>query len=390
MRAKAIALLLLSVLCLACVLSACGGIRAGESLPDGAERMETQRSIPKPSPLPEPAFEPGGPVFVNGTELSESYVLDGVCYIGLRAFCCALELELEADGREFLFRRRGTDVEGRLGSDVLIVDSELLPLEAEPLLYGGELYVPACSFCETLRIGTFRDEENDAWYFTPGAGDWPIPAGYAVPALMYHGVSDRPWGNTILFVSPSELEQQLLFLLEAGYEPIWFEDLEHVDQFEKPILLTFDDGYVDNYTELFPLLLKYQVKATIFIVTDWNGGLYLDEEMIREMSDSGLISIQSHTMSHRRLSELDDEPLERQLSGSQLAITRLTGKQPFVLCYPEGAADGRTAEFVEEYYRFGVMMAGRRYITGDDPLWVYRTFVGRGMSTAYLKILLDL
>ena len=83
----------------------------------------------------------------------------------------------------------------------------------------------------------------------------------AVPVFMYHAVSDDVWGVEHLFVSPSEMEKQLAFLQENGYSTIWFEDLEHVGDYEKPVILTFDDGYDDNYSELYPLLQKYK---------DWN------------------------------------------------------------------------------------------------------------------------
>ena len=82
---------------------------------------------------------------------------------------------------------------------------------------------------------------------------------------MYHAVSDDLWGYWDLFVSPETMEQELLYLQENGYETIWFEDLSHVEDFEKPVILTFDDGYDDNYTELFPLLQKYNAQATIFV-----------------------------------------------------------------------------------------------------------------------------
>ena len=71
---------------------------------------------------------------------------------------------------------------------------------------------------------------------------------------MYHAVSDNMWGIDELFVSPASMEEQLRYLVDNGYEPIWFSDLAELEQYEKPVILTFDDGYDDNYTELLPLL----------------------------------------------------------------------------------------------------------------------------------------
>lgn len=94
----------------------------------------------------------------------------------------------------------------------------------------------------------------------------PSKTGVSVPVLMYHAVGDDCWGEESLFVKPEELEKQLQYLSENGYETIFFEDLSHIEQYEKPVILTFDDGYDDNAEKLLPLLRKYDMKATIFLI----------------------------------------------------------------------------------------------------------------------------
>ena len=89
----------------------------------------------------------------------------------------------------------------------------------------------------------------------------PSEIGRQVPVLMYHAVGDDCWGEEHLFDRPAELEQQLQYLSENGYETIFFEDLAHLERYEKPVILTFDDGYDDNYTLLLPLLQKYHMKG---------------------------------------------------------------------------------------------------------------------------------
>ena len=96
----------------------------------------------------------------------------------------------------------------------------------------------------------------------------PSSAGVRVPVLMYHAVGDDCWGEESLFVKPEELEKQLQYLSENGYETIFFEDLSHIEQYEKPVLLTFDDGYDDNAETLLPLLRKHGMKATIFLIAE--------------------------------------------------------------------------------------------------------------------------
>ena len=267
------------------------------------------------------------------------------------------------------------------GNPALYIRGEAVALRTPVKTYRNECYVPVEPLCGLLHIGMFYDEEYAHLYCTVAAGDWQIPEGYKVPVFMYHGVTDYTWGSAELFVSPSVLEEQLRYLVENGYDPIWFEDLREVEKYDKPVILTFDDGYQDNYTDLFPLLQKYNVKATIFVITGWLGGeKYLTPEQVTEMSQSGLVSIQSHTWSHKDMDTLPAEAQREQMSQSKLAILRLTGKEPAVLCYPRGLASHVTLELLPEYYSFGVKMNGSVYYTGDDPRVVTRYYVTRGTS----------
>lgn len=203
--------------------------------------------------------------------------------------------------------------------------------------------------------------------------------------LMYHYVTDdvAPLGTQkALAVSPETMEEHLKYLVDNGYDPIWFEDLEHVDEYDKPVILTFDDGHEDNYSELFPLLKKYNVKATFFVVTDFMNyvDICMNSEQVAELAQSGLVSIQSHTVTHPRLDMSTAESQEEEMRQSKLELTRVTGKEPFVLSYPYGKCSIDTRPLMGEYYRFGVKMSGRVYVTGDDPVLIYRYYVPRGLG----------
>ena len=125
--------------------------------------------------------------------------------------------------------------------------------------------MPVESFCRAAEIGFYRDTDEEtgktSYYCTPGAGDWAIPENYNVPVLMYHGVGHSvPDAN--LIITPERLEEQIVYLLDNGFTPIWFEDLWHVEDFTKPVILTFDDGWSGVYKYMFPLVEKYQVKVS--------------------------------------------------------------------------------------------------------------------------------
>ena len=247
------------------------------------------------------------------------------------------------------------------------------------VIFDGEhWYVPSQRLVMRPEVRAYTDEaENHVHYTTDQPAD-AVPEGYRVPILMYHAVSDDCWGIRELFVSPQSMEEQLQFLTENGYTTIWFEDLPNIAQYKKPIILTFDDGYDDNYTELFPLLKKYNAKATIFVIADRMDMEHkMTVEQAKEMSDSGLVSIQSHTMTHGQLDRMDEEQLVYQMEQSQLLITRMTGKVPRTLSYPEGRYTQLAVEVAKRYYDFATVMTGWCYTTGEDPYLTMRYAVVR-------------
>ena len=223
----------------------------------------------------------------------------------------------------------------------------------------SECWIDIQVLSDTLSLRYLSDTENQTMYLSPKIDTTAIPSGRQVPVLMYHAVSDQTWGLEGLFLSPSDMEAQLKYLTENGYDPIFFSDLPHLDQYKKPVILTFDDGYNNNYTDLYPLLQKYNVKVTIFVIPSSVGGQYsMTAAQIKEMSDSGLVSIQSHTQDHKELASLSAEQQKQQFAQSQLAIARMTGRIPSVLSYPSGSYDSNTLSLAPEYFDMAVKSRG--------------------------------
>lgn len=166
---------------------------------------------------------------------------------------------------------------------------------------------------------------------------WYLPKRSGFVAFMYHHV--EPNGAPDPFtVAPEMLEKHILFLKEKGYTPVSLKELQGNKSVKKPVMLTFDDGYADNYTHLFPLLKKYNVPAVIFLITDKIGSEgFLTWEQIREMKDSGLVEFGSHTRSHRRLRSLPDEEIVRELVQSKQILEEKLGEPVTAFCYPFGA-----------------------------------------------------
>lgn len=223
----------------------------------------------------------------------------------------------------------------------------------------SECWIDIQVLSDALSLRYLSDTENQTMYLSPKIDTAAIPSGRQVPILMYHAVSDQTWGLEGLFLSPPDMEAQLKYLTENGYDPIFFSDLPHLDQYRKPVILTFDDGYNNNYTDLYPLLQKYNVKATIFVIPSSVGGQYsMTAAQIKEMADSGLVSIQSHTQDHKELASLSADQQKQQFAQSQLAIARMTGRIPSVLSYPSGSYDSNTLSLAPEYFDMAVKSRG--------------------------------
>ena len=179
-----------------------------------------------------------------------------------------------------------------------------------------------------------------------------------VPCIMYHSISDEKAINSKNF------EEQLELM--KNYATFKFEELEevHCTLPKNSILLTFDDGYKDNYTNAFPLLKKYNMKATIFLNTAYIGTdpEYLNWEEIKEMYESGLIDFQLHTHSHltviRKLEIegffTEEDKKKKELYREMENIYKIGGLKEY---YPVFKKRGETAvkgykitdKFLEEY-----------------------------------------
>lgn len=133
-----------------------------------------------------------------------------------------------------------------------------------------------------------------------------------IPILLYHDfiktVPLQDPDNFNYINTPESFEENIQALLENGYTFISFKELNDAyygktNLPKKPILLTLDDGYYSNYKYIYPILKKYQVKVSIFIVTDNIGKTvkekkYLNWKQCRSMQDSGLVEIFSHSKRH--------------------------------------------------------------------------------------------
>ena len=172
-----------------------------------------------------------------------------------------------------------------------------------------------------------------------------------VPVLYYHSVETN--SNNEVTITPEILEKQLNYINDNGYVTITIKELyDHLKNNqlipEKSIVITFDDGYMNNYTEAFPILKKLNMKATIFCVgNSLDGSYYLSKNAIKEMSCYG-IDIESHTVNHMHLDTLSYKNQIEELKKSKEILENITGKEVLSIAYPFGDYNEDTIKAVKE------------------------------------------
>ena len=178
-----------------------------------------------------------------------------------------------------------------------------------------------------------------------------ISEGPKILVLNYHQVQNS---HTSLAVSISDFDAQMHYLSSHGYVTITPDELYsglngELELPKKPVLITFDDGYADNYTNAFPILKYYGMKATIFIIPAFVGvySNYLTWDEILEMQDGG-INFESHTMHHYKLEELPDDEIRSELLNSKQILEENLGHPVEFLAYPTGTYNLHIAGIAKE------------------------------------------
>jgi peptidoglycan/xylan/chitin deacetylase (PgdA/CDA1 family) len=165
---------------------------------------------------------------------------------------------------------------------------------------------------------------------------------FPVPILVYHGVfkekKDTKWSMT-----NREFENQMSFLVNNGYEVIAVSDLLEAWEHHKvlpphSVVLTFDDTYADHYRVVFPLLKKYQLKATIFIVTNSIGQKdCLTWEQVEEMDRSKIIDFAIHSNHHINLRSVPLAQAKREMGEAKGLLEQKLNRPIVTMSYPYGS-----------------------------------------------------
>jgi peptidoglycan/xylan/chitin deacetylase (PgdA/CDA1 family) len=197
-----------------------------------------------------------------------------------------------------------------------------------------------------------------------------------VPILMYHSVNPAASRKTALAVRPQTFERQMRFLRKNRYNIITLQELTGLIKDNKKvpphtIVITLDDGYKDNYFYAFPILKKYNIAATIFIIVDEVGRPQDDRlswDEIKIMQDSGLIVVGSHCLGPEPLTNIKSQKeVKNQIFVSKEILEKKLGKRVDVFSYPEGRFNVKIRQLVMDAgYKAAVAThPGKRYPSND-------------------------
>jgi peptidoglycan/xylan/chitin deacetylase (PgdA/CDA1 family) len=256
-----------------------------------------------------------------------------------------------------------------------------------------------------------------------------------VPVLMYHHVN--PHKGDLVTIRPEVFEGQIRYLHESGYKTLKIDELlsymaGELTFTEKAVVVTFDDGWLDNYIYAYPVIKEFRINATIFLVTDRSNGaaanmaetvvhsvpthkdskllikkgeehkVVLNWALINEMAVAGLVDFYSHTKSHKKCDRLTENELLEELFESKHIIEEKIGRACPYLCWPYGKYNktalkiarsvGYKALFTTQH---GVVNVGsdpfaiRRIVVKDDVAWFKKrmlVYTNSIISKLYLKI----
>ena len=182
-----------------------------------------------------------------------------------------------------------------------------------------------------------------------------------IPVLLYHRIVKRGdvVGRHKIYVWEDRFYRQMKLLKEAGYSSVTFEDIhQHKVSGDKNVIITFDDGYEDNYNNAFPVLKEFGFKAVIFLVTRMHNNAWgiaegepalnmMNHEMLKELMDYGC-ELGGHTQNHLDLTKTDVQQTQLEIAGCKSDLEQRFGKTVLSFAYPFGGITPDVKRIVDE------------------------------------------
>lgn len=212
--------------------------------------------------------------------------------------------------------------------------------------------------------------------------------------LMFHSIGEQ---KSSLTISKKKLISIIDFFIKKKF--IFSKLSEIENSIRNKIILTFDDGYKDNYSVLLPIIQKYNIPVTIFISTGFIGSVFtdssqiqydmLDEIEIKELSKSHLVEIGAHSVNHRNFTDISDAEQKQEICESISCLENLIGEKITSFAYPRGKYNNETLKILQNTaIQHSVTVRDGYYNKSDliDKLEIKRINITE--STSLLKLYL--
>ena len=212
-----------------------------------------------------------------------------------------------------------------------------------------------------------------------------------VPILLYHNIAQQ-YENPLLHVSKEQFAAHMDALQQAGYQSITYADFldagncDGCNLPEKPILLTFDDGYLSVYSDAFPILRERNMQATVFVITDRMGMQtgefpHFSWEQAAEMEHSGVMAIESHTHSHPDCSSISEAEFVWEAQTAKAEIESHLRKPCRVFAYPFGLESPYASQLSKAGYTAVNLVGDKGTNLPSNGAWRLKRLTVRGDLT---------
>ncbi len=221
---------------------------------------------------------------------------------------------------------------------------------------------------------------------------------FKAPILVYHYVEyvqdEKDTIRKSLNIVPSVFTAQVETLKNAGYTFITPKEIAEILDGrkklpQKPIVLSFDDGYRDFYTDVFPILKKYNIKSIIYVVSGFlDKPNYLLIEQLKEIAESGLVEIGAHTVNHAVLKGIPLEMAKYEIEESKKQLENLLNISVVSFAYPHGQFDNQVINLIKDAgFRSAVTTTHGFEINHENKYSLYRIHPGNKTDTRLLNSL---
>lgn len=228
--------------------------------------------------------------------------------------------------------------------------------------------------------------QSTFYYYPELSSPWKNSS-IKIPVLAYHSVSKNGTENRFT-VSSAEFRQQMKYLHDEGYQTISLQQFRTILQGKvknngKQILITFDDGYENTYTEAYPIMKQYGYIATLFVITDWmDGRNYINWDQAKLLHRNGW-DIMPHTKNHKSLPLLTKGDQLDEITSAKRNIENHLHTKVRVFAYPYGFRDKTTVDILKSN-GFDYAFTFENGITdaSQDPLLMKRLIIWGNKSLA--------